>query len=248
MKDVVLSSIINVIWYIWFCRNKLKFENITILVKSAIHRIIVDTSLSGNSSKGHMSASIDELAILKLFSVKGRLSRAPVIKQINWQPPLCGWNKCNSDGATRGLPRHAASGGIFRDTSAAILGCFDSYIGITNSFVAELEGAMLAIEIAHNEGWNHLWLECESLLVVSAFSSFNLVPWKIRNRWRNCMHLCNSMNFRVSHIYKEGNSCAYRLAAYGIYSQCFTWWDLIPDFISEDFFRNRWGLPNYRCR
>lgn len=81
-----------------------------------------------------------------------------------------------------------------------------------------------------------------------AFSSFNLVPWKIRNRWRNCVHLCQSMNFRVSHIYREGNNCADKLATFGITSQCFSWWDLVSSFISEDFIHNRIGLPNYRCK
>lgn len=107
---------------------------------------------------------------------------------------------------------------------------------------------MLAIQIAHSKGWHHLWLECDSLLVISAFSSYDLVPWKIRNRWRNCMQLCKSMKFIISHIYREGNNCADKLANYGVISQCFSWWDLASDFISEAFFRNRWGLPNYRFR
>ncbi|KAF1864431.1 hypothetical protein Lal_00021853 [Lupinus albus] len=46
---------------------------------------------------------------------------------------------------------------------------------------------------------------------------------------------------------KEGNTCADRLASFGVSSKVFTWWDVIPRFIFEDFNKNRLGLPNYRC-
>lgn len=128
-------------WYIWQCRNSVKFNSKSVPIRSAIHLIIAATSLSGNYSKGHMNSSMDEFAPFKFFFfflVFGHYSKALSIIQVNWYPPLCGWIKCNFDGAARGNPGQAASGGIFRDNSAAILGYFSSYTGITNSFTAEL--------------------------------------------------------------------------------------------------------------
>lgn len=54
------------------------------------------------------------------------------------------------------------------------------------------------------------------------------------------------MNFGVSHIYKESNICADKLATYdfSIHGSC--WRDSIPHVINEDFNYNRVGLPNYR--
>lgn len=67
------------------------------------------------------------------------------------------------------------------------------------------------------------------------FSTHSLVPWQLSNRWNNCKYFCQRMHFRVSHIYREGNSYAYKIANFGVSSHDFTWWDLIPDFIREGF-------------
>lgn len=100
----------------------------------------------------------------------------------------------------------------------------------------------------HCSGWHCFGLEyCDSKLVVDAFSSKYVVPWQFRNQWKNCLVLCQQIQFWVSHIYR-GNSCAYKLASIAIVSPSFSWWDVVLDFIGEDFNRNRLGLPSYRLR
>lgn len=84
------------------------------------------------------------------------------------------------------------------------------------------------------------------MLVVEAFQSLHIVPWSYRTRWKNCMHLCHQMQYRVSHIYQEGNNCADKLASFSLSNRSYPWWDLIPYFIRVDFFRNRLGLSKYR--
>jgi hypothetical protein len=73
-------------------------------------------------------------------------------KFIGIYPPKAYWIKCNTDGATQGCPRLAACGGIFRDSSAATLGCFARNIGVTYAFHVEFIGVMIAIEIANMKG------------------------------------------------------------------------------------------------
>lgn len=176
----------------------------------------------------------------------GHPSRAPSIKEVVWSPPLCFWVKCNSDGTARGALGIAACCGIFRDYRASTLGCFAANLGVSFSLHAKLLGAILAIEHASAQNWPNFWLESVSQLVVAAFKSPSIVPWTLRNRWNNCVALTKSMNFFVSHIYREGNSCADRLAAYDLANQSYFWWDTIPQFLNVDFFRNRVGLPSYR--
>jgi len=84
------------------------------------------------------------------------------------------------------------------------------------------------------------------MLVTLAFKSPKLVPWQLQNRWENCIHLTYSMAFMVTHIYREGNHCADKLANIGLTSQTFTWWDHMPTQIGGDFTRNRLGLPYFR--
>lgn len=246
VKDLITAAIINIIWVIWFCRNKVRFDNRRISIRAAIGMVIASSSLTGNLSKKHMANLSNELAILNHFKVAGHPAKAPKIIPVLWSAPCCGWIKANTDGSAMGCPDHAGGGAIFRDKSGVVLGCFADYYGIYNAFQTELFAAMTAIEIAHRKGLNKLWLECDSCLVVQAFSSPNIVPSHIRIKWKNCLDLVNSMHFRVSHIFREDNSCADKLASYGVDSRCYSWWNLIPNFIRTDFFHNRWGFQMYR--
>ncbi|GAU47667.1 hypothetical protein TSUD_380210 [Trifolium subterraneum] len=145
-----------------------------------------------------------------------------------------------------GVPAMAACGGIFRNSRSDHLGSFAFNIGEGNAFLAELTGAMLAIEIAASKNWIHLWLESDSRLVVLAFSKPSLVPWRIRNRWMNALFLTKSMKFMATHIYREGNHCADKLVNIGLTVQTFTWWDDVHRALSMDFARNKMGLPCFR--
>ena len=107
---------------------------------------------------------------------------------------------------------------------------------------------MLAIENANRLNISHLWLETDSQLVSQAFQTSHMVPWSLRNRWLNCLVTSRSMSLVVSHIYREGNSCADRLANVGLSSplNLFVWWNFVPGFLMGEYMRNRLGLPNYR--
>jgi len=47
----------------------------------------------------------------------------------------------------------------------------------TTTFSEELQAAMEAIETTRGRGWDHLWLEWDSSLVVQTCTSHDLVPW-----------------------------------------------------------------------
>lgn len=89
-------------------------------------------------------------------------------------------------------------------------------------------------------------MESDSQLIILALGNSDLVPWTLKNRWLNCVELTKGMRFTFSHIYREGNACADKLAEFGLLNLGFRWWDSIPDFIIEDFSQNRNGLPSYR--
>ena len=77
-------------------------------------------------------------------------------------------------------------------------------------------GVVLAVEIVVDKGWNHLWLECDSAIVVQAFSSRIRIPWTLVNRWNKCLQLVTNIKFGVSHILREGNVYADKIASFGI--------------------------------
>jgi hypothetical protein len=101
------------------------------------------------------------------------------------------------------------------------------------------------MEFAHRNSWHNLWIESDSTAVLRAFSnSINVMPWDLRNRWSNCLHL--GLHIATSHIYREGNTCADKLANHGHLLDNILWWDSISSFLIDDFLRDRLGIPRFR--
>ena len=64
----------------------------------------------------------------------------------------------------------------------------------------------------------------------------------------NCIFHVSQMQFRCSHIYREGNQAADALANMGLSSTGLTWWDIPPDLIRSHCRKDSLGLPNFRVR
>ena len=243
-KLVITTSLINIINSIWYARNQERFSMKRIPWRSSLSNVIASTCLSGNLSKIVAAASINNFVILKKFNVSLHPPKAPKIIEVIWKPPLPLWIKCNTDGSSNAIT--SACGGIFRDHHSNFLLCFAENTGHNNAFNAELLGAMRAIEFAKQYGWNNLWLECDSSLVINAIQNKSLVPWRLRNRWSNCMLTVNSMNFLATHVFREGNTCADTLANVGLSLSHLTVWMNTPDCIREFYVKNKLGMSNYR--
>ena len=97
---------------------------------------------------------------------------------------------------------------------------------------------MDAVHIALDRHWTHLWLETDSTLVIHYYNFPLLIPWRFRVPWLNCLHLVKQFNFCISHIYREGNKVADRLADYGATHVGSFWWDFIPDFAADTYARD----------
>ena len=182
---------------------------------------------------------MQEFSILKGCRVKIKPPRAPIIKEVFWSPPLHSWIKVNIDGAA--ISGKASVGGLFRNAEGNCLGCFAQLLGPVSALHAELTAAMTAIEIAAEKGCQNLWLETDSKLVSLAFHTISIVPWMLRTRWLNCLGIIRNMNFLVTHIFREGNSCANGLANIGLSLSTFDlfWFPSIPVSLSKEYIRNR---------
>ena len=53
-------------------------------------------------------------------------------------------------------------------------------------------------------------------------------PWRVATRWDTCKQLLRSMRFYCSHIYREDNAVADRLASMGLDHAVPLWWDVAP--------------------
>jgi ribonuclease HI len=246
-KITLAAAIINLLNTIWFARNQWRFKDKLISWRSAISMIIASSSMTGNNTKKCSSNSMRDFTLLKRFNVIIHCPRPPSYRDILWTPPLLNWIKCNTDGASIGNPGNASCGGVFRDSNAEFLLAFAEPIGHASSYLAELCGAMKAVEIAHARNWTNIWIETDSALVVTTFNNPSKpVPWSLRNRWRNVLVMIQSLNFIVSHICREGNKVADLFANQGLALPSCIYWNGPPLFVLDDMHKNKLGLPNVR--
>ncbi|KAF1870132.1 hypothetical protein Lal_00017713 [Lupinus albus] len=78
----------------------------------------------------------------------------------------------------------------------------------------------LSFEITRQKGWKAIWLECDSFMMVDIFNGI-LGGWLINGIGVRCGSL-RLMIFKVSHIFKEDNNYADKLASFGVSSKVYT--------------------------
>jgi len=239
MSDIFLAAVLHTIHTIWWARNSLRFSVVTPTLHSAKVRIHSSIAMSRNISKGKCLNS--DFAFLDSFAVYHCRNVKEII-MVLWKAPTSPWLKVNMDGLVIG--GHAACGGLFRDYLGTFHGAFYCNIGIQSVFYAEVMGLILAMEYAAQKGWRNIWLESDSTSALLIFSQPSLVPIMLRNIWHNASRL--GVHVISSHIFREGNSCADKLASLGHSSIGAVWLDSLPTDLRLDFFRDRCGLPNYR--
>ncbi|KAK2386846.1 hypothetical protein QL285_060688 [Trifolium repens] len=161
-------------------------------------KILTATKLSAELITGLLSRKTDE-AVLQNPSIDDKPATAARHDLlVLWRTPVIGWMKANTDGSvTNGS---AVCGGLFRDYMGNFHGGYAQKIETVSVLHVELMTLIFAMELANSKGWKYLWLESDSQTALRAFDNVGLVPWDLRNRWSNCLHL--GINLQWSHIYR----------------------------------------------
>ncbi|PKU71836.1 Putative ribonuclease H protein [Dendrobium catenatum] len=132
---------------------------------------------------------------------------------VNWRKPTPPFVKLNSDGSVNNLS--AGAGGIIRDSSGSVLAAFAAPIHHSNAITAELLALNYGLKICKNRGFNNVWIEVDDMLLIQIING--TIPGNPQNFYliREIKHCISSMNFFISHIYREANVCADWLAKKG---------------------------------
>jgi len=89
---------------------------------------------------------------------------------------------------------------------------FSTFLQVQTTMVDKCYGVIHAMEEAKETWLTNVWLECDSALVCVVFTARTNVPWMFRIRWNTCLNYSRKIRFRVTHIFREGNVCADKLA------------------------------------
>jgi len=113
------------------------------------------------------------------------------------------------------------------------------FIGVFSAFL-EVRTTLVADKLE----LTNVWLECDSALVCVTFIARTNVPWMLRDRWNVCLNYYGKIRFRVTHIFREGNVCADKLANLEFfYRESFHWYNKLPSCLFLEFFMNMYSLP-----
>ena len=232
IQHILNAAILQGVWLLWIERNTRLFQGTTTSIDSVIHHLIAEVKMSYKLMMVKSSNAIAEFRIMQLFGLSPKppvvaISREP---SISWILPAQDIIKINVDGSSFGNPSCGAIGGVFRDWQAKFLGRFAQNIGHASCLEAEFCATMYSLEKSLELKWRNIWNECDSEIVVKAFSSSIQIPWKLKTRWLNCMHLAKQISCKCNHIHREGNQVADALAKNGqsipLYSS--QWWPGLP--------------------
>lgn len=84
-----------------------------------------------------------------------------------WLPPLEIFLKINTNGSSRGNPRHAKIGGVGRDCLGKVVFLFSIYKGQqANNFMEGL-ALLYALERAYALGWRKVICESDSWIIIN---------------------------------------------------------------------------------
>ncbi|GLT56367.1 hypothetical protein SLA2020_294110 [Shorea laevis] len=213
------------LWYIWKSRNALIFEDKRLPPQIVLQQA---TSLAMNT----------RLALATQISSRPRVSR-----WVRWYPPDIPFFKLNTDGAMNHATTKASAGGLIRDHEGRWVHGFSLGIGYQSSFMAELWGCREGLRMASDLRITHLILEMDSLLVVHMLQSKKGVDGLAWTLFSDILHLLNTFSeYRVQHIFREGNFAADYMAAIGQnFSHGITMFPEPPDGIDSILHRDALG-------
>ncbi|PRQ53570.1 putative ribonuclease H-like domain, reverse transcriptase zinc-binding domain-containing protein [Rosa chinensis] len=237
----------NLLWCIWQERNKIKFDGGTFCLPRFKQFFTLSLRESVRLIFASSSRASTAAPIFGLLGISPLRPMAPRYIPVTWTPPPENWFKANSDGSFRD-PNHAGFGGIFRNSEAAFLGAFSCKAIVPWAIDTELLAVMAVVKVARDRNWFPLWLETDSMLVMHYLKNPSRVPWRLRTRWKNCVASISQLQVHISHIYREGNRVADKLANFGATNDNPTWWDSIPPFLLSSFGHDYSAQMDYRFR
>ncbi|XP_077232361.1 uncharacterized protein LOC143869152 [Tasmannia lanceolata] len=133
---------------------------------------------------------------------------------VNSSPQFCQWEKpggdvvkLNSDASMKGDA--AGIGGILRDYTGTIRGCFSLNTDLKSIHILEMDAILHGLELARKLNISNIWIESDSLVAVKIMNGSWDCPWRAKSLLNTIIkRLQEFHNWKVSHIWREANQPA----------------------------------------
>ncbi|KAL1557893.1 hypothetical protein AAHA92_08426 [Salvia divinorum] len=168
---------------------------------------------------------------------------------VRWCPPDHPWVKLNTDGSFAAGSGQAGGGGLVRDSDGMLLGAFCTPLVATSGFEAELLALCQGLLMAKEHGV-HVWIELDTTAIVDLLKSRKHGPTALRHTIVQIRLLLQQIQYKITHIPREGNRAADFLAGRGAETSDLTVYDHIsaPPILKALVRMDQWGYPNFRYK
>lgn len=138
----------------------------------------------------------------------------PVKKGVEGAQPLQGAYQIYVDGASRGNPGKAGAGAAIKDAEGNVVRKLKSYLGIMTNNMAEYSAMIMALKAARDMGIKDVRIHADSELMVKQLNGvYRVKSHDLMPLFLEATHLLGAFDeYKISHIYREGNGLADSLA------------------------------------
>ena len=155
--------------------------------------------------------------------------------QTRWRPPTHGMVKINCDGATFRDQKMSGVGVVIRDNSGMVLASMSKQLPqLYSALEVEATAASTALSFATQLGFQQAILESDSLTLATTLQNNNtfLSPEGLLMEDIK-FHASSFIQLRYSHVKREGNNVAHKLARHALCISEFSVWmeDILPPLL-----------------
>lgn len=204
-----------VVWEIWRARNQVLHDSKPFNIQSIIYTCRRTTSLITGLKSFHKAESGSQCDILSSMGFQIAMIPSHPPRRVQWQPPMMGHLKLNTDGASKGNPGASGGGGVIRDHKGSVIFAFLHYYGVHHSLIAEMRALLDGLRYCSALSLAVTHVEVDSKLLVDILHGVSSCPWRLHYWIREAKLLLSQGNISVLHTLREGNMPADKLANEG---------------------------------
>ncbi|XP_035541522.1 uncharacterized protein LOC118344586 [Juglans regia] len=242
----ILPSIVS--WKIWDRRCKARFEDRVDSVQTVWHvikiwiRQIISLVMRVSRISSH------DVAILQRLDIPVLPQKPKQVRVVRWFRPSQGWMKLNSDGSSLGNPGPAGAGGVIRDSFGNLQAAYSVFLGQGSNNFAELRSLLEGVRRCYQLGFRRVDIEVDSQLIVSWVTKGTCNIWYLEDFWEELQGLLGCLEYRLTHVFREGNAVADYLAKRGAEGLNCDWSfnDALPSQLRGLLRLDKIGIPYLR--
>ncbi|KAK1321207.1 hypothetical protein QJS10_CPA03g00057 [Acorus calamus] len=211
-KEIANIVFTTTFWHIWVERNNRVFSDKRMHKLVILKRIKVSIKLRTIHRVFRIIQTLNLVMVSNAFGVQieEKENSSTIVK---WMSPEDGWLKLNTDGSL--ADDRGGYGALIRNSNSEFQLGLAGRLDLPTINLLELKAIEQGVKLSSTMQACKLWIETDSTTALAWLEGRGNIPWTAIRSLRNTHHyLQHLVDWKVTHIHREGNSPADILAAF----------------------------------